>query len=110
MPSRRDAENKRWTVRRVWWPFGTWLLDLPDWGGLFALGLLLMAPLVVIWPFWVLAKYIGTPWTLIVRREGEEMNREQVVGWAASRERMDAILRHVCSEGGPELPPGTTLD
>ena len=40
---------------RVWWPFGTWLFDLPDWGGLFVIGMVLMAPLVVIWLFWLLA-------------------------------------------------------
>ena len=78
VPAVHDAANVRWTVRRVWWPFGTWLFDLPEWGGLFAMGMLLLAPLVVIWPFWLLARFLGVPWTLIVRRRGEEVRRGKV--------------------------------
>ncbi len=109
MPAVRDATDRKWTVRRVWWPFGTWLLDLPDWGGLFVIGMVLTAPLVVIWPFWLLAHTLGVPWTLVVRRQGKEVRRETVAGWAASRDRMAAILEEVRTEGGPELPPGATL-
>ncbi len=88
MPSVRDATDVRWTVRRVWWPFGTWLLDLPEWGGLFVIGMVLMTPLVVIWPFWLLARVLGVPWILVVRRAGKEVRREQVAGWSASRQRI----------------------
>lgn len=109
MPAGRDAADRKWTVRRVWWPFGTWLLDLPDWGGLFVIGMVLTAPLVVIWPFWLLAHLLGVPWTLIVRRQGDEVRREKVVGWSASGERMNAILEEVRSQGGPELAEGTAL-
>ena len=93
----------------MWWPFGTWLLDLPAWGGLFVIGMVLTAPLVVIWPFWLLARLLGAPWTIVVRRSGEEMSREQVVGWSTSRDRMAAILRYVCEQGDPGLPAGATL-
>ena len=110
MPAVRDAANARWTVRRVWWPFGTWLLDLPEWGGLFVIGMVLMAPLVVIWPFWLLARFLGVPWTVVVRRERKEVRREKVAGWTASRDRMAAILEEVRTEGGPELPEGATLN
>ena len=55
----------------------TWLLDLPDWDWLFILGLLVLAPLVVIWPFWLLARFLGAPWTLVVRRQGKEVRRER---------------------------------
>lgn len=92
MPAVRDTRNRRWTVRRRWWPFGTWLLDLPDWGGLFVIGMVLTAPLVVIWPFWLLGRFLGSPWTLVVRCQGKEVRREQVVGWAASRRRIEEIL------------------
>lgn len=105
----RDAANARWTVRRVWWPFGTWLLDLPEWGGLFVIGMVLMAPLVVIWPFWLAAHVLGVPWTLVVRREGKEVRRETVAGWTASRDRMNEITEELRAEGGPELPAGTTI-
>lgn len=104
MPVVRDAADVRWTVRRIWWPFGTWLLDLPDWGGLFTLGLVLLAPLVVIWPFWLLARFLGAPWTIVVRRKGREQSREQVKGWAESRARMATIIAEVQRpDGEPEL-------
>jgi len=109
MPAVRDAGNVRWSVRRVWWPFGRWLLDLPDWGGLFVMGLVLTAPLVAIWPFWLLAHLLGLPWVLVVRRERKEIRREKVTGWTASKDRTAVILDELRREGGPELPAGTTL-
>ncbi len=109
MPAVRDASDARWTVRRVWWPFGTWLLDLPDWGGLFTIGLVLMAPLVVIWPFWLLARVFGVPWTLIVRRDRNEVRREKVKGWKGSGDRMAEILDEVRAEGGPEAESGAVV-
>lgn len=109
MPVVRDAANTRWTVRRVWWPFGTWLLDLPEWGGLFVIGMVLMAPLIVIWPFWLLARVLGVPWTLVVRRGRTEVRREKVAGWEASRDRMNEIVEELRREGGPELPAGATI-
>lgn len=110
MPAVRDAAHARWTVRRVWWPFGTWLLDLPDWGGLFVIGMVLTAPLVAIWPLWLLAHLFGLPWTLVVRREHKEARREKVAGWAASRTRMMTLLEEARAHGGPELPEGAVLN
>ncbi|MCI4676211.1 hypothetical protein [Candidatus Mycolicibacterium alkanivorans] len=109
MASVRDATNVRWTVRRVWWPFGTLLLDLPEWGGLFAIGMLLTLPLVVIWPFWVLAHFLGAPWTLVVRRQGKEIRREKVKGWYESRQRMAGILDEARRQGSPEAESGATV-
>lgn len=109
MAAVRDATNARWTVRRVWWPFGTWLLDLPEWGGLFAIGMLLTLPLVVIWPFWVLARFLGAPWTLVVRRQGKEVSREKVKGWNESRQRITEILPDARRQGSPEAESGATI-
>lgn len=109
MAAVRDATNVRWTVRRVWWPFGTWLLDLPDWGGLFAIGMVLTLPLVVIWPFWLLSRFLGAPWTLVVKRDGDEVRREEVKGWNSSRQRMTEILDEVRREGSAEAESGATV-
>lgn len=95
MPSGRDPDGAFWTVRRVWWPFATWLAQATENELVFTLALIATAPMVLIWPFWLLTRFAGRPWTLVVRRMGEEMNREQVEGWSASRDRMAAILRHV---------------
>lgn len=105
----RDRDDVKWSVRRVWWPFGKWVLELPDWGGLFVIGMVLTAPLVLIWPFWLLAHAFGMPWTLVVRRERKEVRREKVTGWTASKERMAAILEEVREQGGPAIPPGVTV-
>jgi len=109
VPAVRDATNTRWTVRRVWWPFGTWLLDLPEWGGLFALGMLLTLPLVVIWPFWLLARFLGAPWTIVVKRKGDEIHREKVTGWTASGERMAEMMAEARRHGSPEAESGAVI-
>ncbi|WP_059020161.1 hypothetical protein [Mycobacterium sp. M26] len=109
MPAVRDATNTRWTVRRVWWPFGTWMLNLPDWDWLFALGMLLTLPLVVIWPFWLLARFLGAPWTIVVKRKGDEIHREKVTGWTASGERMAEMMAEARRHGSPEAESGAVI-
>lgn len=86
------------------------LLDLPEWGGLFVIGMVLMAPLAVIWPFWLLAHAFGLAWTLIVRRERKEVRREErSPAGRRRRDRMVELLEELRHEGGPELPGGATL-
>ena len=109
MPSVHDARNVRWTVRRVWWPFGTWLFDLPDYDWAFILGLVVLAPLIVIWPFWLLARFLGAPRTLVVRRKGKEVRREKVNGWKGSHKRMAEILEEARTQGSPEAESGAIV-
>ncbi|MBI3691680.1 MAG: hypothetical protein HY239_13790, partial [Mycolicibacterium aromaticivorans] len=58
-----------------------------------ALIFLIVLPFMVMWPFWLLAKWCGVPWTIITTRDGEEIGREQVKGWARSRARMEEIIQ-----------------
>jgi len=80
MPAVRDALDRRWTVRRVWWPFGQMFFnpDWPDW--LFTIGLLITTPFVLAWPFWLLTRLLGAPWTLVVRCQGPDPGS----GWPIS--------------------------
>lgn len=109
MPAVRDALDRRWTVRRVWWPFGQMFLnpDWPDW--LFTVGLLITTPFVLAWPFWLLTRLLGAPWTLVVRCQGREVRREQARGWAGSRQRMADILADARREGSPEAESGAVV-
>ncbi|HPX35367.1 MAG TPA: hypothetical protein PLH92_01125 [Mycobacterium sp.] len=109
MPSGRDPDGAWWTVRRVWWPYGSWLSEMDGAELLFALGLIATAPLVVIWPFWLLTRLAGQPWTLIVRRMGQEVHREKVSGWTESGQRMAALIEEARSGGGPDLPKGAIV-
>ena len=110
MPAVRDADNAQWIVRRVWWPFGTWLSEITEGELLFMLALVVTAPLVLLWPCWLLTRVFGMPWTVVVRRMGTEMHREKVSGWNASRERIAALLDQARSGGGPDLPrKGVTI-
>jgi hypothetical protein len=109
MPAVRDATNVRWTVRRVWWPFGEMLFDFdwPDWA--FVIGLAVTLPFVIAWPFWFAARFLGAPWTLVIRRAGREVRREKVRGWRRSRHRMYEILAEVRAAGSPESQSGFTV-
>jgi len=81
--------------------------DWPDW--LFVIGLVVTLPFIIAWPFWLLARFAGAPWTLVVRRKGKEVRRETVRGWADSRQRMRDIIAEARSQGGPEAESGATI-
>lgn len=79
---------------RDWWPFPGDLLDFTD---LFAVlvGLLF----VVLWPFWLLAKFLGVSWSVVIERDGHEVGRERVRGWSKSKRRVNEILLEVAAGG-----------
>ena len=53
------------------------------------LSVLVFALLVVgIWPFWFVAHWLGLPWRIVVRRNGSEVDEEQVRGWLRSKRRI----------------------
>ncbi|CAN5434296.1 hypothetical protein BH09ACT7_BH09ACT7_15360 [soil metagenome] len=87
----RDAEGVRWSVRRVWWPFGEITWDPNDSGFFFWLGFLFTAPLLIAWPFWLVARFLGAAWTIKVRRKGKVVRSEKVAGFGASRRRIVEI-------------------
>ena len=109
MTAVRDASNAQWTVGRVWWPFGTWLAQTTESELVFMLALIVTAPLAVIWPFWLLSRMAGMPWTVVMRRMGEVVHREKVSGWTASKVRIAALVDEVRSGGGPGVPSGVTI-
>lgn len=96
MPWMRDAEGVRWSVRRVWWPFGEIEWTSSDDGIFFWIGFLLTAFVVIAWPIWLGVRFAGvTPWTIKVRRKGNVVRSEKVKGFGASRVRMRAIAEEV---------------
>jgi hypothetical protein len=85
-----DPEGVNWSIRRWWWRTVPWesgiaLIDLI----IFAIVL----PFMLMWPFWLMAKWLGVPWTIVIERDGTEVGREQVRGWRRSGERIDEIAR-----------------
>jgi hypothetical protein len=82
-------------------------LDWPDWA--FVIGLVVTTPFLVAWPFWLVARFLGAPWTLIVKRAGHELRKEKVNGWQASRQRMAEILAEARVSGSPEAESGFTV-
>lgn len=52
----------------------------------------LALPVLLAWPFWLLAKLCGVPWKVVTERDGEEVGREKVSGWRASGRRIDEIV------------------
>ncbi|MDZ4267805.1 MAG: hypothetical protein U1D00_19290 [Mycobacterium sp.] len=80
-----DPENVSWRVRRWWWTPIPWETGFAT---LDMLILLIMLPFMVTWPLWLLAKWLGVSWTIVIERDGTEVGRERVRGWRASGQRM----------------------
>ncbi len=54
---------------------------------------LIVLPSMLMWPLWLMAKWLGVPWTIIIERDGSEVGREQVRGWRRSRGRVQELSR-----------------
>ncbi|KMO84986.1 hypothetical protein BST22_04375 [Mycolicibacterium chubuense] len=85
MPVVTDPQGVQWSVHRRLWPFPDLedLLDNFDFFG-WVIGLVLVLPLLVLWPVWFLAKLLGVRWVLVVERDHVEVERELVRGWRRS--------------------------
>ncbi|MGE2728020.1 hypothetical protein ACQI4F_00950 [Mycolicibacterium vaccae] len=105
MPKFKDADGVRWSVRRHWAPLLEYL-DMTSWGsGWFGVLMFVIAlPLILAWPFWLLAKFCGVPWKVVVKRGGEEIVEEKVAGWRASGLRIDEIVHGIQVNGKVPAP------
>jgi len=77
-------------VRRDWWPFPGDLLDFTD---LFEIVIGLV--FVVLWPFWLVTKFLGARWVIVVERDGHEVGRELVRGGRKAKARVNEIARQI---------------
>ena len=92
MPILTDPSGVQWSVHRKMWPFpsvGT-LLDNFDFFG-WVIGLALLFPCLLLWPFWLLAKFLGVRWVIVVERDHQETERELIRGWGRSEARMNEL-------------------
>lgn len=95
-----DPGGIAWTVRRKWMyaPGDSGDSDGVV-GAIYAVIVLLV---LVAWPFWFVAKFLGVPWTIVIERTGREVGTERVRGWRASERRMDEIRRNILTAGVPQ--------
>jgi hypothetical protein len=85
-----DAHGRAWSVHRDWWPFPGDLLDFTD-----LVEILIGLGFVVLWPFWLLTKYLGGRWVIVIERDGHEVGRELVRGSGKAKRRVAQILREI---------------
>ena len=52
----------------------------------------LLLPFVLLWPFWLLTKFLGGRWVIVVQRNNHEVERELVRGWRRSGGRMAELM------------------
>jgi hypothetical protein len=88
-----DSTGTVWDVSRRWWPFPGDALDLTfGW-----LEVLIGVLFVLIWPFWLLAKYCGVRWVITVKRNGHQVGRELVRGSGNAKRRMFEIASEIAN-------------
>jgi hypothetical protein len=88
----KDPDGIVWTVYREWWPFPGDLTDVTD-----LIELVIGAIFLVLWPFWLLTKFLGARWVVVIERDGHEVGREKVRGWGGSKRRVNELLVEVAS-------------
>lgn len=91
----RDTAGTEWGINRRWWPFPGDALDLTfGW-----LEILVGALFLVLWPFWLLAKFCGVRWVITIERDGHQVGRELVRGWNRSKGRISEIALEITAGG-----------
>ena len=85
-----DPDGVSWTVRRWWWKTVPWETGFATLDGFIALFFL---PFMLMWPFWLLAKWLGVPWVVLVERDGKRVRKERVRGWRESGERVTELAQ-----------------
>jgi hypothetical protein len=85
-----DPNGAQWTVRRWWWS------AVPSETGLAALDAIIFVivlPFMIAWPFWLLSKWLGARWSIVIERDGVKLGEEKVRGWGRSGSRIDEIAQ-----------------
>jgi hypothetical protein len=85
-----DPHGRAWSVHRDWWPFPGDLFDFTD---LFEIVIGLV--FVVLWPFWLVTKFLGARWVVVVERDGHEVGRELVRGGRKAKARVNQIAAQI---------------
>jgi hypothetical protein len=91
-----DQDGVQWTVHRrcVGW-YREVSVD-NDWnaGNLVDYDVLIeWLQIMVVWPFWFIARWPGAPWIIVIDYEGRTVGQERVRGWAESRRRIQEIAQ-----------------
>ncbi|NVN50050.1 hypothetical protein [Mycolicibacterium hippocampi] len=92
----KDLDGTTWIVRRWWWRAIPWETGFAT---LDMVILLVMLPFMALWPFWLVAKWLGMPWTIVIERDGVEVDRERVRGWRRSGERIRELADSAQARG-----------
>ena len=79
-------------MHRDWWPFPGDLLDFTD---LFEIVIGLV--FVVLWPFWLLTKFLGARWVIVIDRDSHEVGRELVRGGRKAKARVNQIALQIAN-------------
>lgn len=86
-----DPGGVQWSVFRRW-GFRYWHAADDIRSGDFGEIIIDLLQIVVISPFWFIAKWFGVPWTIVIERNGTEVGEERVRGWRNSRRRIQQIV------------------
>jgi hypothetical protein len=85
-----DPSGAQWSVRRWWFktiPYETGV-DFLDF-----IIFIIVLPFMIAWPFWLLSKWLGARWSIVIERDGQKAGEEKVRGWRKSGVRINEIAQ-----------------
>jgi hypothetical protein len=85
-----DPTGTKWTIRRWWFSPMPWQTGLDS---LDAIIFVIMLPFMLLWPFWLISKWLGAAWSIEILRDGKKVGEEKARGWRKSGERINAIAQ-----------------
>jgi hypothetical protein len=91
-----DPDGVQWSVHRRWvgWYREVSVDNAWNAGNLIDYDILInWLQIVVVWPFWFIARWLGAPWIIVIDCDGRTVGQERVRGWGESRRRIQEIAQ-----------------
>ncbi|HEX4586664.1 MAG TPA: hypothetical protein VH185_01680 [Mycobacterium sp.] len=90
-----DPSGVQWSVHRRWMcPYLDVTGGSGQWGpgvGVLVLWAIILLQIIVIWPCWFIAHWLGVPWIIVIERNGTQVFEARGHGWGESRRRIQEI-------------------
>jgi hypothetical protein len=105
MPDVTDPNGVQWSVHRRWRARYANAVNPTDTGNALIGELTFnLLQIVVTWPFWFIAKWLGVQWKIVIERDGTVVGETLVRGWRKSQRCIQELTQSAAAGTMPQSP------
>jgi hypothetical protein len=105
VPEVTDPNGVPWSVHRQWRARYSNAVNPTDSGDALISELTFnLLQIVVTWPFWFIAKWLGARWKILIERDGTVVGETLVRGWRKSQRCIQELTQSAAAGTLPQSP------